>query len=118
MPRLSCAPSRRWLPICVLLALIAGSPARAYDFVLIGNGSDQHLTAYWELGSPSLSCTTQPTPCVDSYATNGNIPFVNQSGQCRFMECANTTKNVNTGGSLQWTGADSLRVVGLNVAQA
>src|SRR5262245_64331304 len=90
------------------LALLAtSSPARAFNFVLAGSGSDQHLNWYWESGYPSIGCQSNPTPCGNISAVNGMFSST-FSGQSFFG--SGSSQATRSGGVLSWVGNDSLKV--------
>ena len=100
-------PSHPWIALVAAALLCAAnhSPASAFTFIRIGDGSSQYMAWLWEYNPPVTSCLNSfpPSPCGNAFATDGNIP----------MNFHSNTRTV-AGGSLTWSlPPGSLKVVAL-----
>lgn len=109
MPRLAARVNTAGFLLALPWILVAAPPAHAFNFILISNGSDQHLNWHWEMGYNVQSCLTNPTPCGDIASVNGmfSSSFSANSG----FSGNGSTQTTVSGGILSWTGDDSLKVV-------
>ena len=98
---------RRWIVACAIAYALVPTPSAAYDFVLVGGGTDQHLNWRWETAYPAQSCQSWPVACGDFSSTNGNVYNTFNIG---FTNSFFENHQVNTGGGVTWTGDDSLKV--------
>ena len=99
----------RTLAVLAIALIACPSPATAFEFILVGSGADQHLTWYWESATPAKNCSTQPmVQCGDQASVGGVVASsFNSFNNNTYFQSMTTT----SGGSLTWTGEDSLRVV-------
>lgn len=112
-PRPSTIPSLT-LVVCALAVVACHSPAFAFEFVLQGGGTDQRLNGYWQMGYPINACDNVPGQQCDDRASVGGVVAnsVNRS-----IPFTNQTITMTNGGSLTWTGADSLKVIARTAVQ-
>jgi hypothetical protein len=86
------------LHLALFILLMASSPASAYTFILVGNGSQQNLDWSWEYrtNQGATSCAGSTTaPCGGVYASAGRIPLRDI--------VALPPDGLETGGMLDWT---------------
>jgi hypothetical protein len=98
-------------PIVLSLTLAVASPSHAFQFVLVSPGSDQHLNWHWETGYPSIGCQNNQTPC-------GDIASINGTFSSSFTGGAGFRQRTLSGGTLSWTGDDSLKIVATALVSA
>jgi flagellar hook capping protein FlgD len=85
----------------------APTPASAFIFSLISDGSAQHLTWYWETAPPYFSCTGNAT-CGDYFSESGSIPLHSQGSTYTLVGGLLTTTQTSS----------SLKVVALPIGWA
>jgi hypothetical protein len=103
MPRIAACVAT----LLALACLATPSPTFAFNFILVGSGTDQHLNWYWEIGYPVSSCQSNPTPCGNISAVNGMFSNT-ANGQSFFAP--GSSQSTTQGGVLSWVGEDSLKV--------
>src|SRR5262245_30332061 len=111
MPRIAAAVAT----LLALACLALPSPTFAFNFILVGSGSDQHLNWYWESGYPSVGCQSNPTPCGNISAVNGMFSNTT-NGQGSFGQ--GSSQATIQGGVLSWVGDDSLKVTANTAVRA
>ena len=96
-----------WIPLvaAALLCAVAHSPASAFTYARIGDGSSQYMAWLWEWNPPVTSCLNAfpPSPCGNVFSTDGRIA----------MNFHSDSRTVS-GGSLDWSlQPGTLKVVAL-----